>query len=97
MVGGASAIQNVREAVDPSSYSVGLLLFFVICRGKRVRTICVRRAMTWSSERRRDSQSMPIVSPSTSDQYSTSLVCRASDSMICASRRPQARLSFPIL
>ncbi len=68
------SIPSVREAVVRSNCSVGLLPFFVICRRKRVRTICVQRPMTWSSERRRDSQSMPIISRSSSDQYSTSPV-----------------------
>jgi integrase len=88
---GASATQNVREAIGPSNCSVGLLLFFVICKRKRARTICVWRTATWSSECRRDSQSMPIVSRRISDQYSTSPACHASGTMICATRRPQSR------
>jgi len=47
--------------------------------------------MTWSSERRRDSQSMPIISPSISGQYLTSPVCHESGSTICATRRPPWR------
>ena len=69
---GVSQIPSVREAVVRSGCRAGLLPFFVICRLKRVRRICIQRHMTWSSERRLDSQSMPIISPSTSDQYSTS-------------------------
>jgi len=41
MGSGASAIQNVREAVGPSNCSAGLLLFFVICRRKRVHDLCL--------------------------------------------------------
>ena len=73
-----------------SNCSVGFLLFFVICRRKRARAICVQRHMTWSSGRRRD-QSMPIISPSISDQYLTSPVCHEPGSTICATRRPQSR------
>jgi hypothetical protein len=88
---GASVIRNVREAVDRSNCSVGLFLFFVICRRKRARTIYVQRPVTWSSERRRDSQSMPIISLSISDQYLTSPVCHESGFTICATWRPQSR------
>jgi Phage integrase family len=38
-----------------------------------------------------DSQSMRIISPSISDQYSTLLACRASGSMTCVIRRPRSR------
>ena len=60
-------------------------------RRERARTICVRRLMTWSSEPRRDVQSVAIISRSISDQYSTSPGCRESDSTICATRQPQSR------
>jgi len=88
---GASAIRNVREAVDRSNCSVGSFCFSVNYRRERARTICVRRLMTWSSEPRRDVQSVAIISRSISDEYSTSPGCRESDSTICATRQPQSR------
>ena len=71
MGNGVSQIRSVREAGVQSSCRAGLLLFFVICRRKRVGTICIQRPATWSSEHHQDSRSMPIISPSISDQYST--------------------------
>ena len=43
-----------------------------------------------ASRRRRDSRSTAIISPSISDQNSTSPVCHESGSAICATRRPQS-------
>jgi integrase len=67
-----------------------IVLFFVICRRMRASTICGQRHMTCSSEGRRDSQSVPIISPSFSDQYLTSPVCHESGFTTCGTRRPQS-------
>lgn len=52
---------------------------------------CVQKPMTWSSKRRRDSQSVPIISPSISNQYSRWPVCHELNSTICATHRRQSR------
>jgi hypothetical protein len=84
-------IRNVLETVGRSNCRAGLLLFFVICRRERPHLICVQRPMTWSSKRRLDDQSMPILSPGISNPYLSWPVCRESDSTICTTRQQQSR------
>ena len=91
MANGASAIQNAQEAVVQSSCRAKLLLFFAIYSCERARTICVQMPMTGSSKRHLENQSVSIISPSTSDRFSTSPVCHESGSMICGTRQPQSR------
>jgi Phage integrase, N-terminal SAM-like domain len=86
-------LPNVPEAVAPLNCKVGLLLSCVSSGRRRFHSVRLR-PLTWCSKRLRGSQSMPIISPSISNQSLSWPVCHGSDSMIYATRQPQSRLQL---